>query len=53
MSATIAGVPRVKPTKRLRARPLEPTVKRDLSRKKKEKAAAEVVDDLTLAWRRK
>lgn len=55
VNATIAGVPRVKRAKKIKAKPLEPTIKRDPNLKKKKQAKAELdaMDDTINGWRKK
>lgn len=54
MTTTLAGVPRVRLAKKVRAKPLEATTKRDDPKaKKKEKAELDAADDILNGWRKK
>lgn len=55
MTTTLAGVPRVRLAKKVRAKPLEATTKRDdpKAKKKKEKAELDAADDILNGWRKK
>lgn len=53
MTTTLAGVPRVKAQRRLRAKPDEPTSKRMEPIKKKRALEPDLVDDLTISWRKR
>jgi hypothetical protein len=53
MSTTITGIPRAKPVRTAKAKPLEPTMKRPDPKKKKGKDDPDDPDDPLNAWRKK